>query len=90
MRNAASSGNLELVKWLRGEGCPWTWETCFIAVRKGHVKVLRWVRANGCPWDADNRYWAAEKLGYTDDFGNLVDRYGNPIWVASGSGSVVP
>ena len=24
MLNAAGSGNLELVQWLRGEGCPWS------------------------------------------------------------------
>ena len=35
------------------------------------LEVLRWARENGCPWDASTRDWAAEKLGYTDDFGNL-------------------
>ena len=69
---AASSGNLQLVQWLRGEGCPWDSSTCNIAVRYGRVEVLRWLRANGAPWDADTRDRAAEKLGYTDDFGNLV------------------
>ena len=28
---------------------------------------------NGCPWDAHYRNRAAAELGYTDDFGNLVD-----------------
>ena len=35
------------------------------------MEVLRWVRANGCPWRAEDRDKAAEKLGYTDDFGNM-------------------
>ena len=72
MAYAASGSNLELVQWLRGEGCPWDAETCFRAVDFGHVEVLRWARENGCPWTAVTRDKAAEKFGYTDDFGNLV------------------
>ena len=73
MEYAARSGNLELVQWLRGEGCPWDWKTCWYAIDKGHVEVLRWARENGCPWDAHYRNRAAAELGYTNDFGNLVD-----------------
>ena len=73
MWRAACSGNLELVQWLQGEGCPWDENTCYWAVRDGHVEVLRRVRENGCPWDAHYRNRAAAELGYTDDFGNLVD-----------------
>ena len=72
-------GNLELVQWLRGKGCAWNKHTCQLAVAGGHVEVLRWARENGCPWDAETRYFAAEELEYTDDFGNLVDDWGNPI-----------
>ena len=73
MLNAAGSGNLELVQWLRGAGCPWDFWTCYWAVDKGHVEVLRWARENGCPWHTVDRDRAAEKLGYTDNLGNLVD-----------------
>ena len=69
---AAYGRNLELVQWLRGEGCPWNWKTCANAVYKGHVEVLRWARENGCPWRAVDRDRAAAELGYTDDLGNLV------------------
>ena len=82
MNSAASSGNLKLVMWLRGEGCPWDIDTCFWAVEQGHVEVLRWARENGCPWDAEARDEAAAKLGYTDDLGNLivdVDADGYPV-----------
>ena len=34
--------------------------------------MLRWARENGCEWTASIRDKAAAKLGYTDDFGNLV------------------
>ena len=77
MWRAARGGNLELVKWLRGEGCPWDKYTCSQAVDQGYLEVLRWARENGCPWMAWMRDQAAEKLGYTDDLGNLVDYGGN-------------
>ena len=70
---AVRGGHLEILQWLRANGCPWDWETCDWAVIEGHVEVLRWARENGCPWRAQTRDWAAEKLGYTDDLGNLVD-----------------
>ena len=79
MAYAASGGNLELVQYLRGEGCPWDWRTCEGAVQFGHMEVLRWARENGCPWYAGTRDWAAASLGYTDDFGNLVDHDENPL-----------
>ena len=68
---AARSGNLELVQWLRAEGCPWHPNTCYYAVDYGHVEVLRWVRQSGCPWNASVRNKAATELGYTDDLGKL-------------------
>ena len=71
MANAAMSGNLELIQWLHGEGCPWDRWTCFNAVDEGHVEMLGWARENGAPWRAEDRDRAAEQLGYADDFGNL-------------------
>ena len=79
MRFAARSGNLELVQWLRGEGCPWDEDTCYWAILYSRVEVLRWVRENGCPWTAYTLERAGEELGYTDDLGNLVDDDGNPV-----------
>ena len=43
------------------------------------MEVLRWARENGCPWTAQIRDAAASWYGYTDDFGNLVDKDGNPV-----------
>ena len=74
-----ATGNLELIQWLRAEGCPWDYLTCFSAVNEGDVEVLRWLRENGCPWSAMDRDRAAAELGYTDDLGNLIDDFGNLI-----------
>ena len=48
---AALSGQLEELKLLRENDCPWDESTCFGAAFGGHLEVLRWVRANGCPWN---------------------------------------
>ena len=64
--------HLEVLQWLRAEGCPWDFHTCKLAARDGHLETLRWARENGCPWDAATRDRAAAELGYTDDLGNLV------------------
>ena len=68
MEGAARGGNLDLVQWLRGEGCEWRIDTCHHAIKQGHVELLRWLRENGCPWHSVDRNEAAAKLGYTDDF----------------------
>ena len=68
-RPQVAFGHLELLQWLRAEGCPWDeCKTCQAAVEQGQVETLRWARENGCPWTAGIRDWAAAKLGYTDDF----------------------
>ena len=48
---AARSGHLEVLQWLRANGCPWDEWTCKYAAEGGHLEVLQWARANGCPWD---------------------------------------
>jgi hypothetical protein len=57
---AARSGQLEELKALRVNGCPWDKETCTDAACTGHLEVLQWVRANGCPWNEDTCSEAAE------------------------------
>ena len=69
---AAQNGRLEVLQWLRTNGCPWNAETCNAAARDGQLETLRWGRENGCPWNAATRDRAAEELGYADDLGNLA------------------
>ena len=69
---------------MRGEGCPWDARTCKFAAERGHLETLRWARENGAPWLASTRDEAAEKFGYTDDYGNLVASpwSAGPLWSA--------
>jgi len=46
---AATGGQLEVLQWLRTNGCPWNADTCSVAATGGHLEVLQWLRANGCP-----------------------------------------
>ena len=57
---AARSGQLEELKALRAEGCPWDGGTCARAAEGGHLEVLKWARENGCPWDWETCARAAE------------------------------
>ena len=71
--SAAQGGQLQVLQWLRGYGCPWDTGTCRWAVDEGKsLEVLRWARENGCPWEPGTKMKAASTLGYTDNFGNLA------------------
>ena len=48
---AARNGDLEELKALRADGCPWNELTCLYAAKGGHLEILKWARENGCPWD---------------------------------------
>ncbi len=47
---------IEMLQWLKANGCPWNNFTCASAAMEGNLKVLKWARVNGCPWD--NRVYA--------------------------------
>ncbi|KAL4113524.1 hypothetical protein QTP88_017136 [Uroleucon formosanum] len=48
---AASIGNLTILKYLHEHGCPWSVETFACAALKGDLNCLKYLHANGCPWD---------------------------------------
>ena len=56
---AARSGQLEELKVLRADGCPWSEMTCAFAALGRHLDVMQWARANACPWDEMTVAWAA-------------------------------
>mmetsp|Transcript_27333 Transcript_27333/g.54699 ORF Transcript_27333/g.54699 Transcript_27333/m.54699 type:complete len:414 (-) Transcript_27333:47-1288(-) len=62
---AARGGNLTLLKWVRGEGCPVDEVTCELAAKKGHIKMLKWASRDGFQWD-DETTVALAKGGHRD------------------------
>ena len=50
---ACQGGNLEVIKWLRSEDCPWNEWACAGAAKGGHLEILKWLRSEGFPWDED-------------------------------------
>ena len=59
-REGAKKGQLEVLQWLRENGCPRDLGTCWCAAQGGHLEVLQWARAKSCPWDEDTCNWAAK------------------------------
>jgi hypothetical protein len=57
---AARNGDLQELKALRADECPWDEKTCYFAAKYGHLEVLKWARANDCPWDEKTCRYAAE------------------------------
>jgi len=57
--NAAADGDLDLLKQLREDGCPWDKWTCANAAWAGHLETLQWARKNGCPWNEETCTYAA-------------------------------
>ncbi|CAN0535862.1 unnamed protein product, partial [Scytosiphon promiscuus] len=47
-KNACSSatrnGHLQVLQWLRANGCPWDKSACSWAAHNGHLRILQWLR----------------------------------------------
>ena len=48
---AARWGRLDVLKWLRANGCPWNVFSCVKAAEGGQLEVLKWLKENGCEWN---------------------------------------
>ena len=66
--NAASVGNLEMLKWAREHKCRWAHDTTMNAAQYGHWEILEWAHKGGCECTEDvctiiafrgviKRYW---------------------------------
>ena len=60
MWSAAGGGQLEILKWLRSEGCPWDASACAAAARGGQLEMLKWLRSECCPWNGRECSGAAQ------------------------------
>jgi hypothetical protein len=84
---AAEGGHLEVLKFLREDGCPWSKTICRYAASNGHLHVLKWLRENECPWDWSTCYGAA-KYGHFEALRAALARnikMGQRKWVSLGS-----
>ena len=54
--------HLEILKWARGQGCPWNERTCRYAAGMGHFELLKWARGQGCPCQISERSLINESL----------------------------
>ena len=50
---AALYGHLDVLKYLRQNGCPWNSDACSSAALNGHLDVLKYLRQNGCSWNSN-------------------------------------
>ena len=76
----AEKGNLELLQFLRENGCPWDDWTCWNAARNGHLECLKYAHGNGCPWGIGTsantaNYGHLECLKYAHEKGYRWDRW---------------
>ena len=47
----AFGGQLELLKWVRAQGCPWNERVCNAAAYACHLDILQYARKHNCPWN---------------------------------------
>ena len=52
MACAAQSGNLDNMKWLKQEGCPWDADTFSGAIENGNLDNMKWLKQHGCSWNS--------------------------------------
>ena len=57
---AAENGNLDNMKWLKEQGCPWDESTFDYAAKNGNLENMKWLKEQGCPWDDDTFLFAAK------------------------------
>ena len=56
--DAASGGDLEMVKYCVENDCPMNAEACSTAALNGHLDVLKYLREHDCPWDSETCLFA--------------------------------
>ena len=69
---AAGAGQLHALQFAMINGCPVNEVTAAWAVNNEQLQCLQFLREAGCPWHQRHKE-IAEKLGYTDSYGAVVD-----------------
>lgn len=61
---ATLNGHLNILQWLRANGCRLDYRICTNAAEYGHLNVLQWARTHGYYWDAMACCTLAAKNGH--------------------------
>jgi len=69
---AARSGQLECLKYLHENGCPWDATACAYAARRNQLECLKYLHENGCPWDV-NTYKSIHKWKLDEDISYILE-----------------
>jgi len=51
---AIDGGQLQSMKWLREQGCPWSEFSLMATAYRGNLDILQWLHDEGCPWPLDD------------------------------------
>ena len=73
INEAASRGNLAMVKYCVENGCPMDEYACLCAAVKGHLDVLKYLHENDCPWRSDACF-EAHKFNEIDCLNYLIEQ----------------
>ena len=57
---AARDGHLDILQWLREQGCPFAKDICKYAAMSDNLDILKWLQSLGCSWDEEVCATAAE------------------------------
>ena len=69
----ARNGNVELLKFLHEERCPWDFWTCSYAAKNGHLECLKYAHENRCPWGPLGK-WNMNTCSYKDTCYNAAEK----------------
>jgi len=65
MINAVANGSIDVLEYLRKNGCDWNETACYAAAAHNQLDTLKYLHENGCPWD-DTTFCVAAKCGHID------------------------
>lgn len=72
---SARFDKLEVLDFLRINGCPWDNNTCLAAVRSNNPSILKYAIKNGCPIDVEQSYNLSEGVLYSDNTRTILRDY---------------